>query len=98
MGSELNSVRRKIEEPARKIRRPIEKSLRQGLEKPFRTGASATKRDASKLLKTQQQLEKTKLAEADSEIATSKALSKKGGRKSLIKSAPSALATNLGGT
>ena len=71
-----------------------------GIEKPLRTGASAARRDAASLLKTQEQKEATKLAETESEIAEKKAMARSGraGRQSLIKSSGGGLSTNLGGT
>ena len=98
MGRELSKVRRTIDKPFDKIKKPLEKSVRQGLEKPVRTGASAQKRQAESLLKKQQQTEQMKLAEADDEIARRAAGAGKGGRRSLIKSSPAGLASNLGGT
>ena len=98
MGSELNKVRRKVNEPIRSLQRPIEKGIKQGLEKPFRTGASAAARDAAKLTAKQQQMEKIKLAEVENEIATKRIMANKGGRQSLIKSSPTGMAQNLGGT
>ena len=74
-------------------------SLLKKIDKPFRTGASAARRDASKALKEQKMKEGAKLAETESEIATKRALIKggKGGRQSLIKSSGGGLAQNLGG-
>jgi len=43
-------------------------------------------------------MEQQKAAEAESEIATKRAMTKKGGRQSLIKSSGAGLAQNLGGT
>lgn len=64
-----------------------------------RKGTTAKARDASKLAARQQQLEKVRLAEAESEVATRRAgLGQKSGRRSLIKSSATGLATNLGGT
>jgi hypothetical protein len=70
------------------------------IEKPFRTGASAAARKAEQETKKMQQKEGARLAEAESEVATARALAKsgKGGRKSLIKTSPGGLAVNLGGT
>ena len=70
------------------------------LEEPIKTGASGARRDAAQALKAQQQKESIKLAETESEIATKRAMAKsgKGGRQSLIKSSPTGLAQNLGGT
>jgi hypothetical protein len=79
------------------------KPLGRALEKPVRTGATATKKQAAKdiqkQMQKQMQLEKVRSAEAESEIALRRAQAKggRGGRQSLIKSA-TGLATNLGGT
>ena len=69
------------------------------LEKPLRTGASAARRDAAAQLKEQQQKEAVMLAEKESEIAEARSFAQSGraGRRSLIKSSPTGLATTLGG-
>jgi len=69
------------------------------VEKPLRTGASAVRRDAAAQLKAQQQKEAVMLAEKESEIAEKRSFAQSGraGRRSLIKSSPTGLATTLGG-
>lgn len=67
----------------------------------FESGSTARARRKTRSdLATQQKLEKQKVAEAESEIAITKAsaLSGKAGRKSLLKTSPTGLAVNLGGT
>ena len=66
----------------------------------FESGSAArARRKARGDLATQQKKEKTKLAEAESEIAITEAsaLSGKAGRRSLLKTSPTGLAVNLGG-
>ena len=64
-----------------------------------RKGAASKARAATALAQRQQQLEKTRAAEAESEIALRRVgAGQKSGRRSLIKSSPVGLATNLGGT
>ena len=77
----------------------LNKAINRGIEKPFRKGATAAKKQAARDTQKQMQLEKVRTAEAESEIALRRAQAKgkKGGRQSLIKSA-AGLATNLGGT
>ncbi len=62
--------------------------------------ARRARRKARHELGVQKHKEKTKLAEVESEIAISKAsaLSGKAGRQSLLKSSPTGLAVNLGGS
>jgi len=62
-------------------------------------GASAARRDAAAQLKAQQQKEAVMLAEKESEIAEKRSFAQSGraGRRSLIKSSPTGLATTLGG-
>ena len=91
MASELNETRKK----ATKFMGADKLKI---LEKPFRKGASAQRRDAKAQIAKQQQMESASLAEKDDEIARRKGLAVKGGRSSLIKSATPGLATNLGGT
>jgi len=99
MADELNRVRRRVQEPFRSLSRPLEKKFTQAVEKPFRTGASAAAREAETANLTQQQLEKARLTEAEGEIARRRGLAgSRTGRQSLIRSSPSGLATNLGGT
>jgi len=64
------------------------------------SSARRARREASRLNAIQKKKEDLRLAEKDSIIAKKKsaALSGKGGRQSLIKSSPTGLATNLGGT
>ena len=101
MGSGIEKQTRKIKlghlDPLAKTKEKLEKAGRQAIEKPFRTGGSAQKRQAEALLKKQMQTEDVRRAEADDEIAR-RAATGRGGRKSLIKSSPTGLATNLGGT
>ena len=67
---------------------------------PFRKGTSATMRQAGRDTEKQQQMEAVRMAETADEIAQRRALAggKSGGRQSLIKSSPTGLAQNLGGT
>ncbi len=90
MGDEISRPYKKGFESLKKIPKKIEK--------PVRTGASATQRDAAKTLAEQQQKESALLAEKEGEIALKKAGATKGGRQSLIKSSAGGLANNLGGT
>ena len=79
--------------------RKIQKATRQLQEKPFRKGATAAKRTAASQIAKQQQTENIRLAEAESDVATGRALAKsKTGRRSLLKSSPGGLAVNLGGS
>ena len=79
----------------------VKKATRRGLkaiEDPLRTGASAARREAGVLSGKQQQAEKVRVAEAESEIAEKRQMAgRRVGRQSLIKSSPSGLATTLGG-
>ena len=70
------------------------------LDRKIRTGASDKARAAELATKKQQQQEDIRLAEATSDVATAEAAatSKRSGRRSLIKTSPSGLASNLGGT
>ena len=70
------------------------------IEKPFRKGTSAAMRQAGRDTEKQQQMEAVRMAETADEIAQRRALAggKSGGRQSLIKSSPTGLAQNLGGT
>jgi len=77
-----------------KIVEKVEKKI----EAPFRKGTSAARREAQKQIHKQNLMEQQKAAEAESEIATKRAMTKKGGRQSLIKSSGAGLAQNLGGT
>ena len=81
-----------------KIGQKAGKMASKAAEKPFRTGATAARRDAASALKEQQQKEGAKLAEATSEVEEKRAMAQsgRGGRRSLIKSS-SGLATTLGG-
>ena len=74
--------------------------LTKAIEKPFKTGASAAQREAGREIEKQKKKQQVKLLEAEDEIARKKAVagSGKAGRGSLIKSSPTGLATNLGGT
>jgi hypothetical protein len=74
--------------------RPILKAA----EKPFRTGASSARRTAEEQATQAQQAAALDLAESEDEIARRKAVASGRGRGSLIKSSPSGLSTNLGGT
>jgi hypothetical protein len=76
----------------------INKKINRTIEKPFRKGASAEKREAKANIAKQQQKESASLAEKDDEIARRRSRAAQGGRSSLIKSATPGLATNLGGT
>lgn len=80
----------------------IKKATKRGLGvdilKPLRTGASAVRRETKQATELQQQKEELRVAEAESDIARRKLTSKTGGRRSLIKTTPSGLALNLGGT
>ena len=69
-------------------------------EKPFQTGKSKAARQAKTAAAKQQQREDLRLAEATQDVALAEAgaLSTRSGRKSLIKSSPSGLSNNLGGT
>ena len=73
--------------------------IKKGIEKPLKTGASAQRREAGREIESQKQKEKLKLLETEDEIARKRALagSKTAGRRSLISSSPSGLATTLGG-
>jgi len=64
------------------------------------SSAARARRKSRGLLAEQQKKEKQSLAEAESEIAITKAsaLSGKAGRQSLLKTSPTGLAVNLGGT
>lgn len=67
------------------------------------TGESKESKEARRkqqeLLRVQEQREQARLAEADDEVARRRlGATKTGGRRSLIKSSPTGLATNLGGT
>lgn len=75
------------------------KTISKPVTDPLKTGASAARRDAARLLKEQQQKEGLKLAEAEDELKEKEAMAKsgKGGRRSLIKSS-AARPSNLGGT
>ena len=67
----------------------------------FESGSAARARRKTRgRLAEQRKKEQTKLAEAESEIAITKAsaLSGKAGRKSLLKTSPTGLAVNLGGS
>ena len=70
--------------------------------KKLRTGRSTRERDAATSVaaatKKQQLQEDARLAEATSDVATAQTTAKRGGRRSLIKTSPSGLASNLGGT
>ena len=98
MSSALNDETKRLKKRAQSLV-GLDKA-QQAIEKPFRTGASSTRRDAAALLKSQQKKEDLRLAEAASEIAITKAsaLSGKAGRKSLLKTSPTGLAINLGGS
>lgn len=77
-----------------------EKKATQAIEKPVRTGASSVRRDTARQIAEAQKKEETKLLQTESDIARRKAgvSARAGGRGSLIRSSPSGLATNLGGT
>lgn len=77
-----------------------EKKVQQAIEKPVRTGASAARRDIAKQTAEAAQKEQTRLLEAESDIARRRAGAgaRGAGRGSLIRSSPTGLATNLGGT
>ena len=62
--------------------------------------AKEARRKQQEALARQEQREKVRLAEADSEVAKRKAMagSKGAGRRSLIKTSPTGLSQNLGGT
>ena len=64
------------------------------------SSAARARRKARGELATQQKKQKTALADAESEIAITEAsaLSGKAGRRSLLKTSPTGLAANLGGT
>lgn len=96
MSSVLSSARR----ATRSLQKPLEKAVTQSAETPFRTGASSATRQAKVATQKQQQLETVRLAEAEGDVALRRqqALSGKFGRRSLIKSSPAGLSTNLGGT
>ena len=67
----------------------------------FESGSAArARRKARGELATQKKKEQGRLAEAESEIAITQAsaLSGKAGRKSLLKTSPTGLAVNLGGS
>jgi len=98
MGDELKKSFRRGTSLATGLK--VGEKVGKAVEKPLRTGASAARRDAASLLKTQQQKEAAKLAETESEIATKRAMAKGGraGRQSLIKSSGGGLSNNLGGT
>ena len=74
------------------------KKFAKAVEKPFRTGATAQGRAAELSIKQQQQRESMRLAETTSEAATAAAAPKRKGRQSLIKTSPSGLSSNLGGS
>ena len=100
-----DSVKRKIERPFEQIAGGLESGFEKigrgvkKIDKPIRKGATAAKRTAAADIAKQQQLEKLRVAEGESEIATRRAQAgNKGGRKSLIKSAAGGLSANLGGT
>ena len=81
----------------------LQKKTRQLQEKPFRKGATSEKRDAAnkqeEQIKKQERTELLRLREAEGEVAKRKgqAFGKASGRRSLIRSAPTGLATTLGG-
>ena len=75
------------------------KAAGKGIEAPVKTGASAATRATAKQTLLQQQKEDARVAESEDEIARRRGLAgSKSGRQSLIKSSPSALSNNLGGT
>ena len=75
------------------------KRLGTEFEKSFvRTGASATRREAKADIAKQQKKEELALAEAEDAVGRAGITGKRKGRRSLIKSSPTGLATNLGGT
>ena len=96
MGSEFKKNIKKMS--SLKLSEKVGKTI----EKPFRTGASAARRDAAKALKVQKMKESARLAEKESEIQTKRSLIKsgRGGRQSLIKSnaGGGGLSNNLGGS
>ena len=67
----------------------------------FESGSAARARRKTRgLLAEEKKKQKSTLADAESELAITKAsaLSGKAGRQSLLKSSPTGLATNLGGS
>ena len=79
--------------------RKLQKQTRQLQERPFRKGASSRRRQAEKDIARQQQSEQANLAEAESEVALRRErASSRFGRRSLIKTSPTGLSSNLGGT
>ena len=89
--------------PDTNIKKKLRKKSSQIAEKPARKGATSMKRDAANLqaeqIAQQQQTELLRRREAEGEIAKRKgtAFGKASGRRSLIRSAPTGLATTLGG-
>lgn len=69
------------------------------LEKPLRKGATAQRREATRLNLLQRQREELRRAEAEDEVNRRKSMAQMGGgRRSLIRSGTPGQATNLGGT
>lgn len=98
VASGANKLRRKFQDVTGVTK--VRQSLQKGIEKPLRTGATSAQRDVAKQTALQQQKEQARLLETEDEIARRKAGAgaRGAGRGSLIRSSPSALATNLGGT
>ena len=68
------------------------------IQKPMRKGTSSATRDAKNMALLQQQKDNASIAQSEDEIARRKALAGgKGGRRSLMSSTPTGLATTLGG-
>jgi len=97
MGDELKKSFRRGTSLAKGLK--VGEKVGKAIEKPLRTGASAARRDAAAQLKEQQQKQAVMLAEKESEIAEKRSFAQSGraGRRSLIKSSPTGLATTLGG-
>jgi hypothetical protein len=102
MGDTLKKVTRPTEKLFTEgVKKPVKKAFNkaQTIDKPLRKGATAQKRAAAAEIAKQQQTEKLRVAEVESEVATRRTLAGgKAGRKSLIKSSGAGLSANLGGT
>ncbi len=94
----MSDVVKPLRRATRSLQKPIEKKITGALEKPFRTGASAAQRTVAQETERAKQREQKKLLEAEDEIARRRTGARSGGRGSLIRTSPTGLATNLGGT
>ena len=91
-------ITRGLVDPTTGIKKDLRTRSSQAIEP--RKGTTSKVREAKTLAAQQQQTEAIRLAESESEVATRRASALTGrfGRRSLIKSSPTGLALNLGGT